>query len=129
MPMLLVILAWICVLVVLIVFILRQARRDAHSSDFMYTMQDENVNGNRKPRVVGTHIAFTPTGKRGDSAGGDRDAESGTPVYVNDSTVLEVRTLRDGGEKDADAGKVDGAAKTDGVANSGGAPAGGEASR
>ncbi|MBW3088322.1 hypothetical protein KIH77_06215 [Bifidobacterium sp. 82T24] len=111
MSMLLVILAWVCVLAVLIVFILRQARRDSHSSDFLYTMENENVNGNRKPRVVGTHIAFTPSGKRGDSAAGaGEDSTSETPVYVNDSTVLEVRTLRDAGDADdaSDAEQQDG---------------------
>ncbi|NEG97049.1 hypothetical protein GFD17_09845 [Bifidobacterium sp. SMB2] len=80
----------------MIVFVLRQARRDSHGSDFLYTMQHPEESGPRKPRVVSTRIAFTPSGSRSDAAGREPDATDETPVYVNHSSVLEVHALRDG---------------------------------
>lgn len=90
MPMLLVFLFWIVLVIALVVAVLRYARQDAHRTDFFYSYDKDNEE--HKPRVVSTKVAFQPSGdaKRGVSSG----AASATPVYVNHSSVVEVRGMR-----------------------------------
>ncbi|GGI14908.1 hypothetical protein GCM10007377_13270 [Galliscardovia ingluviei] len=88
------IVVWVAIIVAAVAAILMHARKESHQSDSMYG------NGNsapKRPRVVSTQIAYTPStaAMRGDTAGEELNATSENPVYVNESSsVVEVRALR-----------------------------------
>lgn len=84
---------WVLFIVVLVVAVLLHARHESHRTDFFY-----NIGGTerRRPRVVVTKVAYTPDGHahRGATASSEPEATSENPVYVNHSSVVEVRALQ-----------------------------------
>ncbi|BDR53810.1 hypothetical protein KIM372_17170 [Bombiscardovia nodaiensis] len=108
----LIILAWVVLVAALVVFVLRLAKGESHHQSFTQAMDERSRRKERKsererepdeseqqrqPRVAGTAPAFTPQGHnlplRRAHPYRDPEDTMENPVYINESSVVEVRAL------------------------------------
>lgn len=95
----LIVLIWVLVVMAFIVFVMRLARGESQDRAFSQSM-DERVRRaarrrqeqeNQLPRIAGGRLSFAPGS--GQDAPTDEDFARPYPVYVNSSSVMEVRGL------------------------------------
>ena len=95
----LIVLVWVLVVVAFIVFVMRLALGESQDRAFSQSL-DERVRRaarrqqereNRLPRIAGGHLSFAPGSDEGASTA--EDTEHPYPVYVNSSSVVEVRGM------------------------------------
>jgi hypothetical protein len=101
------ILIWLAVVVALVVVVLRLARGESHRGASYEPVDDmlaseQEARELRSPRVAGTAPSFQPTGHpRPEYRNDDTlDSTMENPVYVNNSSVVEVRALFKPDERD-----------------------------
>ena len=95
----LIVLVWVLVVAAFIVFIMRLALGESQDRAFSQSL-DERVRRaarrqqereNKLPRIAGGHLSFAPGSDEGASTA--EDTEHPYPVYVNSSSVVEVRGM------------------------------------
>ena len=95
----LIVLVWVLVVAAFIVFVMRLALGESQDRAFSQSL-DERVRRaarrqqereNKLPRIAGGHLSFAPGSDEGASTA--EDTEHPYPVYVNSSSVVEVRGM------------------------------------
>ena len=95
----LIVLVWVLVVVAFVVFVMRLALGESQDRAFSQSL-DERVRRaarrqqereNKLPRIAGGHLSFSPGS--GEDVSTAEDGEHPYPVYVNSSSVVEVRGL------------------------------------
>ena len=94
-----IVLVWVLVVVAFIVFVLRLALGESQDRAFSQSLDErvrraarrEQERENKLPRIAGGNLSFAPGS--GEDAPTAEDTEHPYPVYVNSSSVVEVRGM------------------------------------
>ena len=95
----LIVLVWVLVVAAFIVFVLRLALGESQDRAFSQSLNErvhraarrEQERENKLPRIAGGNLSFAPGS--GEDAPTAEDTEHPYPVYVNSSSVVEVRGM------------------------------------
>ena len=95
----LIVLIWVLVVAAFIVFVMRLALGESQDRAFSQSLNErvhraarrQQERENQLPRVAGGHLSFAPGS--GEDASTAEDSEHPYPVYVNSSSVVEVRGM------------------------------------
>ena len=94
-----IVLVWVLVVVAFIVFVMRLALGESQDRAFSQSLNErvrkaarrQQERENKLPRIAGGHLSFAPGSDEGASTA--EDTEHPYPVYVNSSSVVEVRGM------------------------------------